>query len=395
MAEFTTPLPTTFDDTQQLTDILKSKDSTLPSKELLDHVNMEHGSDTEHLGLVARADLFYSCSDNDLPKGTLRTVVVKMSPISPQRQGQASMLRLLEREVQFYHVLQPQIPKLQPNPDLRPTIPRCFYAAISGDKTQQLLVLEDMAPSKCGSIAFGRSANEAKAAVEELAKLHGVFFNQNMLAGLEWLLHTDGDLYRGLFAARLPSLLSSFKTRWKGEIKEEFVVLLDRLSNNVQEFMTQLGPKHSTNGDGSGKPCLFHGDFKSENIFFPQEDKGTVATVDFQTITQGSPLAAACDMAYFLFGCLESSVRTQEFTQELIRLYYEGLVKAIPKERLGNYSLDDCQKNCIRALNWPLIMMIYGGAQFPKDTATQVQLQRFKAFIHRLEEAALMYSDEL
>eukprot|EP00761_Pharyngomonas_kirbyi_P011998 gb/GECH01012025.1/.p1 GENE.gb/GECH01012025.1/~~gb/GECH01012025.1/.p1 ORF type:complete len:403 (+),score=103.97 gb/GECH01012025.1/:1-1209(+) len=394
------PLPTTFNDTQQLFDILTSDASSLPQKQHLKDVQMEKGTDNEHLGLVARARLTYHTEsiDNDQQQKLPKTVVVKMSPASPARQGHASMLHLLEREVNFYTQLKPRIPEIQPKQEYQPSIPFCYYASLSPDQTQQLIVLEDMRPSQCGSIADSPSVSEARLAIQELAKLHGIFFKDRSLSSSkEWLFPTNGELYQGLFVSRFSSSLETFENRWKHLLTDDFKEFLQRFSKNINGFMDRLGPRYTGDSDdgADGRPCLFHGDFKTENIFFPDSSgQGRVAMVDFQTITQGSPLAAACDVAYFIFGCLSPEISTEEFVEELIELYYSQLKQVVAdEERMGAYSLEQCRKNVFQALRWPIMMMVFGGAQF-RDT-TAVQAKRFSAFIERLQRAAYLFYDKL
>ncbi|MET0911137.1 MAG: oxidoreductase family protein, partial [Ilumatobacteraceae bacterium] len=66
---------------------------------------------------------------------------------------------------------------------------------------------------------------------------------------------------------------------------------------------------------------LVHFDFRADNLFFDDDD-GSIAVVDWQTISQGGGVA---DIGYFLSQNLSTEDR-REHEADLLRAYHDALV---------------------------------------------------------------------
>merc|ERR1712226_840601 len=62
-----------------------------------------------------------------------------------------------------------------------------------------------------------------------------------------------------------------------------------------------------------------HGDFRGENVFFPEHAKEETVVIDFQLVKEASPLT---DISYLMIGSMTPEER-RKGEVEIIRAYYE------------------------------------------------------------------------
>ena len=79
----------------------------------------------------------------------------------------------------------------------------------------------------------------------------------------------------------------------------------------------------------SYRPCLIHGDFHVGNLIFPQDDGNAPVLIDWATCGRGNPIF---DLVFFLVVSTPRGGEDEDYTTELIKLYYRTLVDSNSSE---------------------------------------------------------------
>lgn len=246
--------------------------------------------------------------------GAPRTLVGKFPSLDPLSRQTGVQLRNYAREVYFYRELAARLPIAKPH---------CYYAEIAGDGPEFALLLEDLAPAQPGDQLPGCSNEVARAAVEELAKLHGPTWCDDTLRGRELIAEPSperAEQGRLLYAQMLPAFLARFAQRLAPDERELIAAVAE-----------SKGPPHAY----PARPfALVHIDYRLDNLLIDaRRTPPRVCVVDWQSLVLGSPLS---DVAYFLGASLLPEAR-RPVERQLVRAYYDALlaqgVREYPWER--------------------------------------------------------------
>ncbi|UDY24997.1 ecdysteroid 22-kinase family protein [Nocardioides sp. Kera G14] len=197
--------------------------------------------------------------------------------------------------------------------------PRCYHAAL-GEGGAFVLLLEDLSSAEPGDQLAGCSVDRARAAVVNLAGLHGPRWCDRALLEVEGLALFGpddatmmGEFYpptHELFLAGIGDLLSP-----------DDHAVLDRIPSVLADWTLARGDRFS----------LVHGDYRVDNLLFDLDTPESVA-IDWQTLSLGHP---ARDLAYFLSSSLSVDDR-RAHERELVGAWHEALtdwVSDYPLER--------------------------------------------------------------
>jgi Ecdysteroid kinase-like family len=265
----------------------------------LDGVSVD-AADAERVGTGQVSDTYrlrltYSGGGHGLPA----TLIAKVPAADAVSRGAARAFRTYEIEANFYAQLAPELPV---------SLPTCFYAAYDPEPDEYVVLLADLAPAQPGDQLIGLSADEAAAAIGELAALHAAGWGSPELAALPWLNRSSPEA-SALMTAVVTDLFPGFRDRYAGllepgalELIEDFVPRSDRYLSDRNEPRT-----------------IVHGDFRADNLLF---GRGRPVVLDWQTTSFGS---ATSDLSYFLGSSLPVSVR-QQHERDLVRLYHSIVV---------------------------------------------------------------------
>ena len=207
-------------------------------------------------------------------------------------------------EVGFYTVFRDQV---------RIRTPRCWHAAISDDHCDFVLLLDDLAPATPGVQVDGCTAQQAADAVRNLAGLHAPVWNDRSLFDhRDWLSSMTGS-----------------RTEFLGTITQNAAeVFVDRyaveLGDADRDTLREAAALTARWGAiDTGVLALVHGDYRLDNLMFPQGGDGVYA-VDWQTLTIAPP---GRDLGYFLATSLHVDERrahqdalVAEYVDEVRRL---------------------------------------------------------------------------
>lgn len=291
----------------------------------------------------------------DHADGTRRTLVAKFarSDVAPELSRMA-----YAKEVAFYRELATRVA-------IR--TPACHHAAMADDAPLFVLVLEDVVGARQGDQIAGCSPVHARAAVENLAGLHGPTWCDPALAERPWLGGGDGvdpDLLRAFIAGAA----DAFAARFADDLGPEDDDVLAASREHLAEWA--LAP--------SERFSVIHGDYRLDNLLFPVDDPTRVAAVDWQTTAIGLP---ARDLAFFLATCLPVEERRRH-EQRLLKAYHAALTR----HGVAGYPFIRCVEDYrLGMMQAPLIILL--GRATATETARGDEMflamwQRSTAAIH-------------
>lgn len=201
--------------------------------------------------------------------------------------------------------------------------PRCWYAAISPDRLQFTLLLEDLAPRQPGVQAEACSTARAEAAVRNLAGLHAPRWNDAALHDTGFLLGTRGQKPLDFLAGLAAPAIAGFSERYSEELDDADAATLAAVAPLIGAWV--IAPQSPFS--------IVHGDYRLDNLMFGEQPEDVVA-LDWQTAALGAPTR---DLAYFLGTCLETEQR-RRVEDELVALYHAELVA----QGTTDYDLQQC-----------------------------------------------------
>lgn len=209
-----------------------------------------------------------------------RTAVAKIGQSQPKA---PNTVGAFVREVKAYQFF-------GRNPPFR--VPVAYYAA-SDDAGHCNLVLEDLTETaEPGDQIAGCSADQAAAAVRELARLHRTYWNSPELDRQDWLQDQKG---------MLPSYAKGAEVihAWLGgRVPADQLQTMDAFAPLAERWLDGR-PAHRT---------LIHSDPRVDNIIFEKTADGAIRAclIDWQGACAGDPQQ---DVAYFLSGSVSPEDR--------------------------------------------------------------------------------------
>ncbi len=250
---------------------------------------------TGKMGDNARITLHYDTVQEAAPDS-----IITKSPASDEHaRAMAGAQGAYYNEVMFYR-------ELAPLTNMR--TPHIYGSELSEDRTEFLLLMEDLAPAEPGSNLLGVSREHAEQALAEVAKLAAAFYGDESLAERDHVMSAAQDDGGEFGAVLMEQSWPGFVDRFGHGLSKEAIAFGERYVRGHRHFVTRF----------SGPKTLAHGDFRSENLLF---GAGRAATVDWQTTGQSSALT---DAAYFIGGSLDPEGR-RSWERELIDYYRRAL----------------------------------------------------------------------
>ena len=308
----------------------------------------EIGVDVGFMGEVHRCHLTWDRTadgtENDpaLP----RSVIVKVPTQVPENFAAGDALRSYEREIAVYQELRSTLGVPMPgyfhgamDPDPAPWMQRPLFflfdhlpvrginwvisqfLKLSAKSTRRyVLVIEDIADARPPTQQLGGSLDDARTALEVLARFHAA----------NWMRSDVAESYPHIWSVdTVPKVGQASYLRNRSEFVERFgpgladgmLDRLDAIQERIPELCTELGAEPWT---------LLHGDYRLDNVLF--RPNGDTVVLDFQGMATGRP---AVDVAYFITTALTAEHREEE--ARLLQTYHDALVAA----GVTTYSFDD------------------------------------------------------
>jgi hypothetical protein len=251
-----------------------------------------------------------------LESGRQETVIVKC--IARTENSELSKgLNFYRNEVNFYRHLAIDTPI---------AIPRGLYAAVDPVTQDFLLVLEDMGDATAGDQLVSCTEEQLRISFQRAAELHGTFWGRT--AEYDWLnyqIDMKSILFRrdAIFKPGVVPAIENFGDLFTGNRAD----VVHRITEQYIDLFTwALG----------GEPTIVHGDYRTDNMFMVQDEKGRadIIAFDWQNTMGGN---GTHDIAYF---CSQSADPDLHGDPQMaaLRLYHELLVDRGVK----NFSFDEC-----------------------------------------------------
>lgn len=240
--------------------------------------------------------------------------------------------------------------------------PACWYAAISDDNTSFVLLMDDLAPAEPGQQVRGCTLDEARAAVRNLAGLHGPRWQDPTLWDIAWLQRQSPESAEFL-GQILAGAVPTFLERFGDALDDDTVATIEAVPGHVPAWLMTRPERYS----------LIHGDYRPDNLMF-MPDGSRVSTVDWQTLGLGLP---GRDVGYFLATSLDPAARARH-ERELVGTYHEALLA----HGVTGFDLEECLEDYrLGVLQGPLITVL--GAVYATAEPTPESNAMFLAMITR------------
>ena len=250
---------------------------------------------TGKMGDNARFVLDYDGPCGDAPK----SLVAKFPATDEQARAMAGAQGAYYNEVMFYR-------DLAPGTAMR--TPEIYGSELSDDRTEFLLLMEDMSPAEPGSALLGEDHEHCELALAQAAKLAANYYGDDSLAARDHVITPARDDGGEFGQALMEQSWPGFVDRFGHDLTPEAIAFGERYVRGHLHFVNRYqGPK-----------TLVHGDFRNENILF---GNGSATTVDWQTTSESTVLT---DAAYFLGGSLETRDR-RDWEKSLVEGYRRAL----------------------------------------------------------------------
>ena len=248
---------------------------------------------TGQMGANYRLALHFDGNQGEAPS----SLVAKTSygPVERRRIAAGSY----RTEISFYRDISPRV---------KARVPAFWGAWTNDDCTDFVLLLEDLAPRRQGDQIDGCTIDQAVAAAQNLAGLHGPTWSDPWLT--EHLAPFDdrqGADLDSVFPTMIDMFLDRFGHRVSADTHEVYHQLRDVLGSWFANKVEPFG--------------LVHGDYRLDNLLFAPDDTG-VAAVDWQTVSLGLPPR---DLAY-LCGTGLSVEDRRAADDDIVSTYHEKLV---------------------------------------------------------------------
>jgi thiamine kinase-like enzyme len=191
-------------------------------------------------------------------------------------------------------------------------IPRCYHAELDEESYSFVLLLEDLQPARPSDQVAGTDAEGSRRVVEAFAELHARWWNSERLASYAWAkpFIDEQPMEDGL--ERMMTSIEKIAAEGTFDRYPEMKALLRYLP---PLFRVKPPPPYPY--------TLVHGDLRSDNVFFPSEEGGRFAMIDWQV--SGMDFAAR-DIARWLVQSIPIEQR-RATEQGLLVHYHSELVR--------------------------------------------------------------------
>ncbi|XP_048526250.1 uncharacterized protein LOC109541407 isoform X2 [Dendroctonus ponderosae] len=269
--------------------------------------------------------------------------IVKLLPQDPFSRFFVTEAQFDLREIKFYTQVVPDIQAFKSETCLEDTendlalpIPTCYYAHYSPGESEpeiippsSALVLENIKPQGFQSVNFaiGLDLNQARAAIEAIAKVHSfslclkISQGQILSEKYPFLFQTSqaSDSYQQLVERGLPQLFEFLES--KTEL-QHILKKLNELRPHTKEIIENLLSAEEP------MALITHTDFWCNNLMFREVQGVCECTIlDWQMVTYSRPTN---DIALLLVSSVPAELR-REHTDQLLDLYWEKLTKISKK----------------------------------------------------------------
>jgi hypothetical protein len=294
------------------------------------------GSDVGFVGELSRITLRY-----DEPAGAPASLIAKLPTRIEAVRNISQAFGFYEREVNFYKDLAELV-------DVR--VPRCYLSAMVPAESRFVLLLEDLAPARCGDQLGSCSIDEAKMILGELGRLQAQWWESPRWSEFAWLPAIDDPLLTQVLAFVYQQSWPHFVQEFEGQLPPAIFDIGERVGKSFVTLAEGLKGRPTT---------MVHTDFRLDNMLFDLPDGSPFALIDWQLVQRG---LGATDVTYFLAGNFPIEVRRERQT-ELLRAYHDALLA----HGVTGYDFEQCQQDYRLAALFMMVFLVAGREQVDMD----------------------------
>jgi hypothetical protein len=193
--------------------------------------------------------------------------------------------------------------------------------AARASKRRYLVLMQDLAPARCGDQVEGCDLARAQQMSRCLAAFHASYWCDTSLIEKIWLPGIDLSP-RGLQAIHRRSR-RGFLRAHRDELPAQTIEACRFLDRHVEAVMQHL----------AGPPwTVLHGDYRLDNLLF---NESTTWVTDFQGVCRGRP---GYDLGYFICGSIDAGVD--------VRHVIDAYCEALRGHGIHDYTEADCRRDC-------------------------------------------------
>jgi hypothetical protein len=293
------------------------------------------------LGQLARFNLSYDSPEVGVPQ----SLIGKFPAAVQDNRDLANLFRFYEREVRFYERIADEV-------ELR--TPQRYYSHFDDETNDFVLLIEDMAPARCGNQVEGCSQEEAATTVLNMASFHATWWDRVDTPQLDWIPYGNDPIQH--FAE------SSYNDCW-----DNFTANFgERLSPRALAIAERFKTKIIATEDLFTRPPLTiaHGDLRYDNLFFAAD--GEMAVADWQIIVRAR---GPYDVGYFMSQSVNPADR-KACEMNVLRAYHDTLLERGVKD----YTFDDCFNDYRTAAMFCLVYPVIAGGTLDLANERGVEL---------------------
>lgn len=284
------------------------------SKTVVDVQFTQIGQGVGIMGDIFRAHLSYANGEQGPA-----SVVVKLPSSFEENRSQGVALGMFEAEVRFYNELAQRT---------KVGIPAVYLAAIESGSANFVILMEDLNAHTMVEQQVGMSASQAKAAVEVLAAIHAVWWNDVRNEAMDWIPTMTGPRIQ-FMDQFLPTVFQNFADGFRELLPAGGFELYEAFVGNYLKITQVLSERSPW--------TLVHQDYRVENLMFSNQDPDAVIVLDWQGIGRGP---GAYDLAYILGGSMAPELR-REHEPGLINAYHSNLAA----HGVSDFTLEQCAED--------------------------------------------------
>ena len=219
-----------------------------------------------------------------------------------------------------------------------------------------VILLEDLEGKlRIGDQLGSASPREAEQLMSQIADLHATWWGWSEEETIAWVPAFDGPVW-AMTAQTLPSLWPTYQQEEGHMLPPGMAEIIER----TWEGLPWLGQQLSR-----GPMTLVHGDYRLDNMFFPEQEGDPITIIDWQLMSRGR---GPYDVAYFMSQSLNVEQR-RETERALVKRYHDGLVAG----GVRDYSFDDCFEDYRLAALWCVMYPVaMGGGMANSERAVQM-----------------------
>ena len=184
------------------------------------------------VGEITRLSLTYDRADAAGP----RSRIAKLPTADEAIRSIALLFGWYEHEVRFYEEIAGQV-------EVR--TPKCYYSAMDVPAGRFALLLEDLAPARCGDQLASCSLDDAKLALRELAKLHAAWWDSPRLEQLDWMPALDDRALQQVLVTLYQQSWPYFVEQVGQQVPKAVLDVGERFGANLSTMMEGLAERHN------------------------------------------------------------------------------------------------------------------------------------------------------